>query len=254
MLTPAQIGDFKRDGVLRLPAFFSADETRVMRSRVERHFGVPETPEAWRAAMLKTKSSAFDEAHMPAPTSHEKLSALFARVDPDVRWTGRNEVIIRAPEPGEPWLGARAPHLDFPIGFFGAGQPVRTLVHFVIYLGDVGERGGAFMYWPGSHLVAWDHFRRHPLDYCSRGERGSVATFEIIGQQLASSPETFVGRAGDMLLFHSLLYHSGSTNLSDQPRIAIFGRWGAGIDPGVPHYDFDRDMWSYWSLGAAASA
>ncbi len=249
-LTAEQIDTLKRDGALALPRFFSAEESLAMRSAVQRHFGDPSTPQAWRAALVGTKSSSFDKSLLPVPQRHRKLAALFEScLRAGDGWQGWNEIVVRAPEPpGQPWLGAHGPHLDFPYTGLESAHPVRTLVHFVIYLNDVGERGGPFMYWPRSHRVVWEHFRQFPLDLYGRGEHGQAATLALIQAKLAGEAVPFTGSAGDMLVWNSLLFHSASCNHEAAPRLAVFGRWGTASERGRPHYDFERDVWSYWNF------
>jgi ectoine hydroxylase-related dioxygenase (phytanoyl-CoA dioxygenase family) len=163
-------------------------------------------------------------------------------------WHGENELVVRPGSDDMAWLGARAPHLDFPFA-----MPVRTLANNVLYLSDVEEFGGALMYWPGSHRVAWDYFRRNPPDYLAQGERSQDQVFQRLLQEVPNDPVQFTGRAGDLLIWHSLLLHSASVNKRPSARVATFGRWGIGLGD-EPFYDFGSDMWSYWDFAPTVTA
>lgn len=247
MLTGEQIDAFKRDGVLILRGFFPAADVARWRREVCDYFGSPADGDSWRAALRIHKSDSFHLSDDPSPAAHPAMAALYGAFHATGLWNGANELVMRASSEEAPWSGARAPHLDFPLY-----TSVRTLANNVIYLADVGVQGGAFMYWPGSHRIAWDYFRRNPLDYFSRGDRSQDQTFAILRREMTCEPVEFTGKAGDLLIWHSLILHSGSVNKSAQTRFALVGRWG--IDRGrEPIYDFDRDMWRYWDFAPARS-
>ena len=248
MLTQGQIDTFKRDGALPLRGLFSPAEVAAWRKEIFDYFERPATPEAWREALIRHKSDSFYLSDDPTPRSHPALRRIYASMHADAQWSGENELVMRAGNEPAAWLGPRAPHLDFPIY-----APLRTLANFVMYLSDVEERGGAFMYWPGSHRIAWDYFRRNPSDYLSQGERSQDQTFAILRREMTCEPVEFVGKAGDVLLWHSLMLHSASVNKREQSRYAIFGRWGVALGD-EPAYDFDADMWDYWRFASAEAA
>ncbi len=245
MLTPAQIAAFKRDGVLILRSFFPRDTVARWRDEVSAYFERPTDGDAWRTQLRIHKSDSFHLSDDPTPRNHRRLASVYRCLHASGTWEGANELVMRAADEAAPWLGARKPHLDFPLY-----TSVRTLANNAIYLSDVAPRGGAFMYWPGSHRLAWDFFRRYPEDYLSRGDRGQDATFQQLTGEMVEEPVEFVGDAGDLLLWHSLTLHSASINKTRDTRYALIGRWG--IDRGdAPIYDFERDLWDYWDFQPA---
>lgn len=248
MLTKDQIEIFKRDGVLLLCSFFSAGEVGCWRDEVLAYFGSPTSPDEWRSALRMHESSTFHLGNDPTPRSHAVLKSIYKSLHATAEWSGDNELILRQGNEEAPWLGSRAPHLDYPVY-----APLRTLANNVIYLSDVRERGGAFMYWPGSHHIAWDYFRRNPEDYLSRGTRSQDQTFAILKREMQGNPVEFVGNAGDLLIWHSLIFHSASVNKRPETRIAMLGRWGVTLSD-EPFYDFNADMWSYWDFREATPA
>lgn len=242
MLSQSQIDEFKQTGALVLPGLFSPREAAGWRREVEAHFSCPKTVAEWKTAATTIRSSGFRLTAEPTPGTHPRLASVYRSLHSAIEWRGENQLLVRPPQPEIPWMGG-APHLDFPVAF-----PLRTLANITIYLSEIRPHGGAFMYWPGSHQVAWRHFHRHPEDYMMRGSRSQDQTFALILQDTPSAPVEFTGRPGDALIWNSLLLHAASTNSSDSPRIAVIGRWGAALTEGESHYDFERDPWAYWSL------
>lgn len=243
MLTAKQIEEFKRKGVLLLRDFFTAGETAQWRLEVSEYFGQPKSPPDWIAAMQSHSHTQFRLHNEPTPSDHPKLAAVFASLNPGITWVGENEIVLRPRHPSAEWSGARAPHIDFPVG-----RPLRFLAHTALYLSEVQTHGGAFMYWPGSHFTAWQHFARHPLDYLSQGERSQDQTFAIITGMMKAEPIEFVGKAGDLIIWHHLLLHSPSINEEDVTRMALFGRWGMLRSNEEEHFNFSGSMWQYWQF------
>lgn len=149
------------------------------------------------------------------------------------------------PSPETPWQPAGAGHVD------GYGNPEvdwtgGLFLNAVTYVENVNPQGGAFTYWPGSHLPVHRFFNRHPntID-------GSFANMEGWGVAAAEGRPSFyedepsamikgqgtefIGKAGDVLLWHKFLAHSASkNNCATSPRIALICRW-AHVDLYVPN-------------------
>jgi len=247
MLSEQQTESFKRDGILRLEGFFDPAEVALWRGQVEDLFHHPADPAGWRDAIATYRSSELRLTDGPSPSSHPAMRALYSELNAGERWIGKHELRVRAPDTDPRWLGARAPHLDFPMV-----GPTRTLANSMIYLSEVTNHGGAFMYWPGSHRIVWEYFKRNPQDYRAQGERGSVEIFEILHQLMVGEAEQFLGKPGDLLIWHALTMHSGSVNLNPVPRLALIGRWGSPLD-GDAYFDFDGDMWARWNFSQTAA-
>jgi hypothetical protein len=235
MLSKEQIDSFKTTGVLHLRNFFSPQEINGWKKETEDHF---QNPDDWSIALRNTKTSEFDLTGSPSPASHPKMKEVYECLYQDVIWTGSNEVVVRAPKPGAAWEGPTAPHLDFPVY-----DRIRTLVNSVFYLSAVSTYGGPFIYWPGSHLAAWTYFKENPEDYMAQGKYSQDQVFRRLFTQMPTEPVSFTGEAGDLLLWHSLTMHSASLNLSDNPRLAVIGRWGNRLQTGEKRFDFAGDIW-----------
>jgi ectoine hydroxylase-related dioxygenase (phytanoyl-CoA dioxygenase family) len=104
------------------------------------------------------------------------------------------------------------------------------------------------MYWKGSHKVAWEHFRKTPKDYMAQGELSQGQVFEILTNTMETEAVPFSGKAGDLLIWHSLTLHSASVNISNEARLAIFGRWGSAIESNESHFNFSEGIWDKWNL------
>ncbi|MDP6698946.1 MAG: hypothetical protein QGH25_04810 [Candidatus Latescibacteria bacterium] len=60
-------------------------------------------------------------------------------------------------------------------------------------------------------------------------------------------PREFVARAGDLILWHGWLCHSGSTNVNATPRVGFFARWVHEDDAGVRR-SIPADPWHHWAI------
>ena len=91
----------------------------------------------------------------------------------------------------------------------------------LIYLNDIAPHGGGTYVWPRSHHELERVVRKNPgpLRISQRPER---ETFPI------STSVTLLAypiQRGDVLFLHNLCIHSGSKNVSNQPRFALNMKW-----------------------------
>jgi Phytanoyl-CoA dioxygenase (PhyH) len=243
MLTENQIQQFKKEGVLIIKNFFTQDEIKDWKKEVLEYFENPISDEDWVNTLRKIQSSQFRLKDDPIPTFHLKMKELYDCFSDTIMWHGENEVVVRSPEIDAEWLGARAPHLDFPVY-----DNIRTLINSVFYMSDVTAFGGPFMYWPGSHLISWDYFKETPKNYMAQGALSQDMIFAEIKKLVSNEAIPFFGEAGDLMIWHSLILHSASVNKSDSARIALIGRWGKKLNSDENHFDFDLDIWDYLDI------
>lgn len=138
-----------------------------------------------------------------------------------------------APDPAR----ALRPHLD---GTYNPSNGVRKghVAHFtllaMIALSDVDKDfAGNFTVWPGSHHLYEQYFRSHDVREMTRG------TPHVDG--LPAPYQTRV-KAGDLLLAHYQLGHTGAPNLSAFVRYAVFFRlYHRDHDPNA--LDILADIW-----------
>jgi hypothetical protein len=134
---------------------------------------------------------------------------------------------------------APVPHID---GMYAPdnGVPAGTLQHFTalagVFLSDaLVPDAGNFVVWPGSHRRLAAHFRAH-------GVSSVLAGLPALG---AVAPRPLLVRAGDAVLAHYALAHTGGPNLGPHVRYAVFFR--------LQHTDHARagtrpltEPWSEW--------
>lgn len=243
MLSEKQIESFKKDGVLILRNFFSRKEIKIWNDEVHQYYKNPKTSSDWKNSIMKYPSSSFSFNNEPSPSIDSKMKSLYHCFHNKIKWHGDSELVARRPELDAEWLGARTPHLDFPLY-----AKIRTLANSVFYLNNTSPKGGAFMYWKSSHKIAWEYFKKYPKDYMAKGDLSQGQIFEKLTGLMDDNPIAFHGEAGDLLIWHSLLLHSPSVNLSNKARLAVIGRWGKPIEENELRFDFSKNIWDKWKF------
>lgn len=115
----------------------------------------------------------------------------------------------QAPGPHVDGIPRECAHRTFP-------GPYRLTT--LLYLSDVGKRGGGTMAWPGSHAKIAELARSNPERYEYLYQvQPDISTLDL-GDGLELTP-----RRGDVLFFRHLWAHGGTPNVSDRPRLAM--RW-----------------------------
>ena len=118
------------------------------------------------------------------------------------------------------------------------------------YLDDVEDRGGAFTFWPRSHGSVQDFFRDFPeqIDGSFR-ERDDweERQWGLFSDLSPHGPQQFVARAGDVILWHCFMCHTGSGNIRRRPRLGVFARWHHE-DRESMRYEVPEEMWKYWAI------
>jgi len=107
----------------------------------------------------------------------------------------------------------------------------------VIYLMDIPEpNSGNFTVWPKSHRAFEAHFKKHGHE---------VLTQRELRPELPEPPIMVTGKAGDLVLAHHAMYHTGGPNSSPNVRLATIAR--------LKHKDCDElgkdaylDIWREW--------
>lgn len=247
MLSDAQVDQFRRDGVILLKGFYPPEEYRPWQAQIDAYFEHPTDTESWKRALVTHKGDSFQPDPDISPQLNPRLASVYRALYPAAHWVGRTRLIIRTGEDVAEWRGARLPHIDVPYN-----APIRTLVNNVTYLSDIRSHGGAFMYWPGSHRVAWDYFQQFPHDFMAEGERSYNQVYQRLTDRMETEAVEFVGEPGDVLVLHALTLYSASINKRPQTRIAVFGTWGVASDSARRH-DFSTELWSGWTIAREAA-
>lgn len=90
-------------------------------------------------------------------------------------------------------------------------RPITFRVQGVLYLEDTTEDQGTFQCVPGFHRRFEDWVRTQPADRDPRKP-------DLTGLEVTKVP----GRAGDLLIWHSLLPHGNARNTAGRPRLAQY--------------------------------
>lgn len=127
-----------------------------------------------------------------------------------------------------------------------------SLVVASICLEDVDPEAGPLVYYPGSHLIPGYRFSHGGLNAV---EEEMQACQDYVDRELAErglEPHSFLGKKGDVFIWHCQLLHGGSPILRSEKtrKSLVVHYWGAdAIDPqGVSSFEpgesyLSRDYW-----------
>lgn len=160
---------------------------------------------------------------------------------------GGGGALVRWPDvpEGGAWEPPAHGHLD------GYGNPeIDWTGGFILksttYVEDVPSHGGCFTFWPRSHLAAHRYFSKRPEhvdgSFANDPAWDAAGGFDAMwadGVQQPPQATEFVGQAGDTILWHAGLVHTGSPNAGNRPRIALFAGW-AHKDLYVPNAPLEK--------------
>jgi len=120
----------------------------------------------------------------------------------------------------EPWEWPK-PHIDHALKEDAKLTfPPPFLIGCLIYLNNVTEHSGGTVVWPASHRQLEALAAAHPHEY----KYMWMLNRDITRVSLAA-PIELTARAGDVLFYHYLCAHSGSTNTGGEPRFALNHKW-----------------------------
>lgn len=156
-------------------------------------------------------------------------------------------VLIRWPQGGREWQMPKTGHLD---GYPGEGCQAVLMIGATTYLYDVDSGGGTFVYWPCSHRDAHRYFLDFPDQI--EGTFREIPEWDehnwgIFQRDATKPPQEFIAKAGDVILWHGWLSHSGSANIQESPRIGLFSRWTHKNDADI-RKNLPQELWDYWSV------
>ena len=144
-------------------------------------------------------------------TIHEAIADLFGPDYPFVRARQADDM-PRVYQPDSGWPPPRA-HID---DDYPTLMPNGWAVGLFVFLTPVQSHGGAFVLFSGS-------YRRYQ-ELISADPDAIVQL--VSAPENAGEPQEFLADPGDILLFHHLMGHAGSNNVSDpSTRHALLSRW-----------------------------
>lgn len=245
ILTPNQLAEFNRDGVLHLPAFYPPADVAVMADRLwsdlMARFGMHrDRPETWTVT-FPAQFRALMDTDAFAAVGSPNLIALADQLlgvgnwDEPKSW-GRPLVTFPTPIPTIPHA---AWHLD--IGGAERVDPMPILRTFT-FLEPVLTHGGGTLYVAGSHRLAIDFERNHGAPVKSAEVRDHLAAAHPWFANLFRTPladvrplmhvevsvggypiqlEEMTAAPGDLFLMHPALLHGVNHNALDRPRLML---------------------------------
>ena len=243
MLTDTQIDHFKAEGYVILSGFFATAQIEAWHDIFWTHVGArADEPKTWPDSYV-IDGLALD----PVPGGLPPMQAIIEQLSGGMFGGGGGSMLIQWPKPDQDWQLPGNGHID---GYGPGGWSGGFMLGATTYLEDVEARGGAFIYWPQSHLSTQEYFREFPeqIDGSFR-ERDDwdERTWAIFSDRSQQGPLEFVGAAGDLILWHAFLCHTGSANVNSRPRQAVFSRWHRS-DREQMRYDIPEDLWKYWAI------
>lgn len=107
----------------------------------------------------------------------------------------------------------------------------------VVYLDDVpGPNYGNFTVWPKSHRVLEAYFKKHGHEILANG---------MPKVDFPEGPVMLPAKAGDLIIAHHQLFHTGGPNASPRVRQAVITRL-RHKDVETIKYDAYADIWREW--------
>ena len=244
ILTPEQIEYFKTNGYLVLEKFVKSNVVESWRKQIWNHLDADlSDPSGW------------PDEYVVDGLKIEPESQIFGQL-PQVRQVvdqigggvfdgGGGQVLAQWPRKDEgKWQMPTIGHID---GYGPNGWSGGFMLGATTYMYDVQPGGGAFTYWPKSHLTTHTYFLDNPthIDGSFRDFEGWG--WEIFSDQSPEPPREFLGKAGDVIFWHCFLCHTGSANIHDSPRFGVFARWSYRKRERM-RYEVPENLWTYWTI------
>jgi len=221
LLTSEQINFFHENGYLLVPGLMPADAVAKAAAAFWAEADAnPLDPSTWPVG---TKAGGTHHPDILACFTQEMADAvdiLSGETNPN--WTPPTGCLaINAyPEPGE-WTHP-GPHIDHALpqdGYQVFPRPMRLAS--LLYFNDVAPHSGGTVVWPGSHKIIEALAKSDPVKFATM----ATLNLEIrAGYPIGDGIEV-QSKAGDVLFYHYLCGHSGSTNAGSHPRFAIAYKW-----------------------------
>jgi hypothetical protein len=243
-LSAEQIDHFKTHGFVILRGFIDDDTLGAWRDQFWTHIGADrDDGSTWPDDYVVKEFNVeprLGQLPQMLPLIDQLGGGMFAG--------GGGSMLVQWPKPDSQWQAPQTGHID---GYGPGGWGGGFMLGATTYLEDVEPGGGGFYYWPDSHLPVAQYFREHPeqIDGSFR-ERDDweERTWGIFSDDCDSEPREFTGAAGDLILWHCYLCHTGSPNVNARPRQGVFARWHRSDNEQMKWDVGGPDLWKYWSI------
>ena len=192
----------------------------------------PRSPDCW------------DQPAIRATLYETDLFAMCRELAGDLSDDADPSTILVYPSGSDEWA-IKLPHLD---GYNKSEQAtVGFTIGVTVYLSDVAPRGGGFTLWPGSHKAVAEFFKSHSLLGLNMHHPGGIVERDMGRIFDLNEPVELVGRAGTACIWHGYMVHSGTSNCSDQIRMALVSRMSTK-NWDLLQFETPDDMWEYWEV------
>ncbi len=218
-LTPQQLEQFDREGYLFFPSLFTQPEIKVLLDEVPRLYAQqrPENVREKTGGVVRTNFA----AHL-----YSKPFATLARhprmLNPVMQMYGEGlymhqfKINGKMAFDGDVWQW----HQDYGTWVNDDDMPEPRAMNVAIFLDAVNEFNGPLMFIPGSHKLGVIEAQH---DLTTTSYPLWTINHDTITQLVARggivAPK---GPAGSMIMFHSCLVHSSTSNLSPWNRVAVY--------------------------------
>jgi len=239
MLTPEQIAFFQEHGYLILKNLIDAETIDGWRTQIWHYFNSSlETPETWSDDYtIQNFSFSPVFGHLPV------MQEIAEQLGGGQFFTGSGgSPIIKWPNPEEVWSMPTDGHID---AYGGAWSPF--MLGATTYLYDIESHGGAFIFWPRSHYSTHKYFRQYPEQIDGSFYDLKDWGWHVLSDLSPEGPREFIGAAGDVVLWHAFLCHTGSSNVRNVPRFGVFARYAHKQKEAIK-YEIPEDLWKYWII------
>lgn len=235
LLTAEQISDFQRDGYIRVPQFFSPEETNKL-------YEGALADKAMRENALDLNDQTGKKTRLSLWfTPGDDLFGLMIRSERMVRSAGllldsnqpvchfHTKLMQKEPKVGGAWEW----HQDYGYWYKNQFMFPDQMVSVMIALTNANKENGCLQVIKGSHKLG-------RVNHGFAGEQVG-ADMEMVNNALKTMPlEYCVLEPGDALFFHSNILHRSEANLSDNPRWSIISVY---VSKDIPAYNEESTAW-----------
>ncbi len=170
----------------------------------------PDDPSSWYSSKNRNHSMVemYHHQSMWNNRQHPRVYGAFADIwQREDLWVSIDRVGFNPPARADDWDYHGFVHWDIDTSI----QPVPFKVQGVLYLADTSADQGGFQCVPGFHNRFDEWVQTQPADR-------DPWRPDLTGLDVQAIP----GKAGDLLIWHSLLPHGNGRNSSDQPRLCQY--------------------------------
>ena len=241
MLTTKQIAFFQEHGYLILKNFIDSEIIEEWRTQVWKHFNSSfETPETWPND-YEIPGFSFSPVFGHLPVMQKVADQLGGG---QFFTGGGGSPIIKWPNPEEEWAMPKDGHIDA-YGAVAGWSPF--MLGATTYLYDAKPKAGNFIFWPQSHTSTHKYFLQYPEQIDGSFYDIEDWDWRMLSDLSPEGPREFIGAAGDVVLWHAFLCHTGSANVRDVPRFGLFVRYAHEKLEEIK-YEIPEDLWKYWAI------